>query len=101
MRTVWDIIKAPVITEKALIAKEESQDGKQLLTFRVDKHATKPEIKTAVEKIFDVEVESVRTANYLGKNVRRGRHEGRKPSWKKAYVTLKEGQKPFDYGESI
>ena len=101
MRSVWDIIKAPVITEKALIAKEESQDGKQLLTFRVDKHATKPEIKTAVEKIFDVEVESVRTANYLGKNVRRGRHEGRKPSWKKAYVTLKEGQKPFDYGESI
>jgi large subunit ribosomal protein L23 len=101
MRTVWDIIKAPVITEKALIAKEESQDGKQLLTFRVDTHATKPEIKTAIEKIFDVEVESVRTVNYLGKNVRRGRHEGRRPSWKKAYVTLKEGQKPFDYGESI
>ena len=101
MRSVWDIIKAPVITEKALIAKEESQDGKQLLTFRVDTRATKPEIKTAVEKIFDVEVESVRTVNYLGKNVRRGRHEGRRPSWKKAYVTLKEGQKPFDYGESI
>jgi large subunit ribosomal protein L23 len=101
MRTVWDIIKAPVITEKALIAKEESQDGKQLLTFRVDKHATKPEIKSAVEKIFEVEVESVRTANYLGKNVRRGRHEGRRPSWKKAYVTLKQGQKPLDYGESI
>jgi large subunit ribosomal protein L23 len=101
MRTVWDIIKAPVITEKALIAKEESQDGKQLLTFRVDKQATKPEIKSAVEKIFAVEVECVRTVNYLGKNVRRGRHEGRRPSWKKAYVTLKEGQKPFDYGESI
>jgi large subunit ribosomal protein L23 len=101
MRTVWDIIKAPVITEKALIAKEESQDGRQLLTFRVDKHATKPEIKSAVEKIFDVEVETVRTMNYMGKKARRGRFEGRKPSWKKAYVTLKEGQKPFDYGESI
>ncbi|MCA1641590.1 MAG: 50S ribosomal protein L23 [Acidobacteria bacterium] len=101
MRTVWDIIKAPVITEKALIAKEESQDGRQLLTFRVDKDATKPEIKNAVEKIFDVEVDSVRTMNYMGKKARRGRHEGRKPSWKKAYVTLKEGQSPFDYGESI
>jgi large subunit ribosomal protein L23 len=101
MRTVWDIIKAPVITEKALIAKEESQDGRQLLTFRVDKNATKPEIKNAVEKIFDVEVDSVRTMNYMGKKARRGRYEGRKPSWKKAYVTLKEGQSPFDYGESI
>ena len=101
MRTVWDIIKAPVITEKALIAKEESQDGRQLLTFRVDKHATKPEIKSAVEKIFDVEVDCVRTINYMGKKARRGRFEGRKPSWKKAYVTLKEGQSPFDYGESI
>ncbi|MFL6210439.1 MAG: 50S ribosomal protein L23 [Pyrinomonadaceae bacterium] len=101
MRTVWDIIKSPVITEKALIAKEETQDGRQLLTFRVDKHATKPEIKSAVETIFQVKVEQVRTLNYLGKMARRGRHEGRKPSWKKAYVTLEAGQKPLDYGESI
>jgi large subunit ribosomal protein L23 len=83
MRTIWDVIKAPVITEKALVAKEESQDGRQLLTFRVDVKATKPEIKSAVERIFG------------------GRFEGRKPSWKKAYVTLKTGQAPFDYGENI
>ena len=101
MRTVWDIIKSPVITEKALIAKEETQDGRQLLTFRVDKRATKPEIKSAVEKIFQVKVDQVRTLNYLGKTARRGRYEGRKPSWKKAYVTLEAGQKPLDYGESI
>jgi large subunit ribosomal protein L23 len=101
MRTVWDIIKSPVITEKALIAKEETQDGRQLLTFRVDRHATKPEIKSAVETIFQVKVEQVRTLNYLGKTARRGRYEGRKPSWKKAYVTLEAGQKPLDYGESI
>ena len=101
MRTVWDIIKSPVITEKALIAKEETQDGRQLLTFRVDRHATKPEIKSAVEKIFQVKVDQVRTLNYLGKTARRGRYEGRKPSWKKAYVTLEAGQKPLDYGESI
>ena len=101
MRTVWDIIKSPVITEKALAAKEESQDSYQLLTFRVDRHATKPEIKSAVETIFQVKVDHVRTINFLGKMTRRNRFEGRKPSWKKAYVTLKQGEKPVDYGEAI
>jgi large subunit ribosomal protein L23 len=101
MRTVWDIIKSPVITEKALLAKELTVDGKQLLTFRVDRHATKPEIKNAVESIFQVKVHQVRTLNYMGKMARRGRHEGRKPSWKKAYVTLKAGEQPLDYGEAI
>jgi large subunit ribosomal protein L23 len=101
MRTVWDIIKSPVITEKALVAKEETQDHRQLLTFRVDRRATKPEIKSAVETIFQVKVEAVRTANFMGKTARRGRFEGRKPSWKKAYVTLRKGEKPVDYGESI
>ena len=101
MRTVWDISKAQVITEKALVAKEESQDGRQLLTFRVDRRATKPEIKRAVEQIFNVQVDAVRTINYEGKKARRGRFEGRKPSWKKAYVTLKEGQPPFEYGDAI
>ena len=101
MRTVWDIIKSPVITEKALVAKEESQDARQLLTFRVDVHATKPEIKSAVETIFQVKVDAVRTVNYIGKIKRRGRYEGRRPSWKKAYVTLKQGEKPLDYGEAI
>ena len=101
MRTVWDIIKSPVITEKALVAKEETQDTRQLLTFRVDRHATKPEIKSAVETIFQVKVHAVRTVNYMGKIKRRGRHEGRRPSWKKAYVTLKQGENPLDYGEAI
>jgi large subunit ribosomal protein L23 len=101
MRTVWDIIKSPVITEKALVAKEESQDTGQLLTFRVDRRATKPEIKSAVESIFQVKVPHVRTINFMGKMARRGRFEGRKPAWKKAYVTLKHGEKPVDYGEAI
>src|SRR3979409_1185948 len=101
MRTVWDIIKSPVITEKALVAKEESQDTGQLLTFRVDRHATKPTITSAIETIFQVKVDRVRTINFMGKMARRGRFEGRKPSWKKAYVTLKEGEKAVDYGESI
>jgi large subunit ribosomal protein L23 len=101
MRTVWDIIKSPVITEKALAAKEETQENQQLLTFRVDRHATKPEIKSAVETIFQVTVDHVRTINFMGKMKRRGKYEGRKPSWKKAYVTLKQGEKPVDYGEAI
>jgi large subunit ribosomal protein L23 len=67
MRTVWDIIKSPVITEKALVAKEESQDSGQLLTFRVDRRATKPEIKTAVESIFQVKVDRVRTINFMAR----------------------------------
>src|SRR5262245_6530465 len=102
MRTIWDIIKSPVITEKALVAKEESQEaGQQLLTFRVDRHATKPEIKSAVETIFQVKVDHVRTINFMGKMARRGRFEGRRPSWKKAYVTLKQGEKQIDYGEAV
>ena len=101
MRTVWDIIKSPVITEKALVAKEESQDTGQLLSFRVDRRATKPEIKSAVETIFQVKVDRVRTINFMGKMARRGRFEGRKPSWKMSYVTLKQGESTVDYGEAI
>src|ERR1044072_11087 len=101
MRTVWDIIKSPVITEKALAAKEETQDTQQLLTFRVDRRATKPEIRSAVETIFQVKVDHISPMNSRGKMGRGGRCEGRKPSWKKAYVTLKQGEKPVDYGEAI
>ena len=101
MRTIWDIIKSPVVTEKAVVAREETADGRQLLTVRVDRHATKPEIKTAMESIFNIKVDCVRTVNYQGKKKRRGIHEGRRPSWKKAYVTLVEGQEAFDFGEAI
>lgn len=102
MRTKWDIIKSPVITEKALSAKEVSTEAdQQLLTFRVDVHATKPEIKMAVESIFNVKVHHVRTINYQGKIKRQGRHSGRRPSWKKAFVTLAKGEGQLDYGEAI
>jgi len=97
MKSIWNVIKGPVVTEKALELKEETQDKKQLLTFRVDVHANKNDIKEAVEKIFQVKVESVRIANYQGKLVRRGRTMGRRSSWKKAYVTLKAGQPVVDY----
>jgi len=101
MQSVWQVIKGPVITEKALTLKEETQDAKQLLTFRVATGANKREIREAIEKIFKVKVDSVRVANYKGKEVRRGRTFGRKADWKKAYVTLKAGEKTVEYAEVI
>jgi large subunit ribosomal protein L23 len=107
MNNVWEILKAPVVTEKSVILKEDSSEENtdrkagQVLTFRVDKKATKPEIKSAVEEIFNVKVSTVRTVQYDGKIKKRGRQEGRRPSWKKAYVTLKKGEPMVDYAEAI
>ncbi len=105
--SVWDILKSPVVTEKSVILKEDSTEEDnnrkqgQILTFRVDKKATKPEIKSAVEEIFNVKVATVRTVQYEGKMKRRGRIEGRRPDWKKAYVTLRKGEPMVDYAEAI
>ena len=104
---VWDILKSPVVTEKSVILKEDSSEegtdrkAGQVLTFRVDTKATKVDIKGAVEEIFNVKVASVRTVQYEGKMKRRGRQEGRRPSWKKAYVTLRKGEPLVDYAEAI
>lgn len=104
---VWDILKSPVVTEKSVILKEDSTeeggDRKQgqVLTFRVDRKATKTAIKGAVEEIFNVKVSAVRTVQYDGKLKRRGRIEGRRPAWKKAYVTLRKGEPMVDYAEAI
>jgi large subunit ribosomal protein L23 len=100
---VWDILKSPVVTEKSVLLKEStSEEGEaQILTFRVATNAAKQDIKKAVEEIFNVKVGAVRTVNYEGKIKKRGRHEGRRPSWKKAYVTLKKGEPMVDYAEAI
>jgi len=101
--SLWDILKSPVVTEKSVLLKEAtSEEGEgQVLTFRVDRKAGKDEIRQAVEEIFNVKVSTVRTVNYQGKVKRRGRTEGRRPSWKKAYVTLKKGEPTVDYAEAI
>jgi large subunit ribosomal protein L23 len=105
--STWDILKSPVVTEKSVILKEDSTEedsGRkqgQVLTFRVDRKASKPEIKTAVEDIFNVKVATVRTVQYEGKLKKRGRQEGRRSSFKKAYVTLRKGEPMVDYGEAI
>ncbi|HEV7701700.1 MAG TPA: 50S ribosomal protein L23 [Pyrinomonadaceae bacterium] len=104
---VWDILKSPVVTEKSVLLKEDSTDENsdrkagQVLTFRVDKKATKIDIKGAIEEIFKVKVAAVRTVHYEGKVKKRGRIEGRKASFKKAYVTLRKGEPMVDYAEAI
>lgn len=81
-----DIIKRPIITEKST---DLMADNKY--TFEVNLQATKLQVKTAVEEIFDVKVEKVNTARVKGKLRRQGRYEGYTSEWKKAVVTLKPG----------
>ncbi|MGR9105549.1 MAG: 50S ribosomal protein L23 [Gammaproteobacteria bacterium] len=81
------VIKSPVISEKSTAAAESSNS----FVFKVQKRATKPEIKRAVEVMFNVEVEAVRVANFKGKTKRFGRMIGKRSDWKKAYVRLKPG----------
>ena len=88
MKQPFQIIDSPLITEKGTLL---SEDGNQVL-FRVPREANKAEIRQAVEKLFDVKVVKVRTLNLLGKTRRVGRIVGKRPAWKKAYVTLAEGQ---------
>lgn len=95
MKNAAQVILAPVITEKSTDLKDKAR----ILCFRVAKRAGKIEIKKAVEQLFKVKVSKVRTMNTHGKWVRRGRYTGQKPDWKKAYVTLAEGQKMIEYFE--
>ena len=82
-----ELLRSPVITEKSTMASEHNQ-----ITFRVPLDATKPEIKAAVEKLFDVEVTAVNTIRQKGKVKRFRGRIGRRPDYKKAMVSLAEGQ---------
>ena len=81
------ILQRPVITEKATILREGNK-----YAFKVDKRANKIQIRYAVESVFGVKVESVRTVSVPQKPKRQGAFVGRKAAWKKAYVTLKDGE---------
>ena len=100
---VWDVLKAPIITEKTVWLREATEDEEdgQILTFRVTRAASKDQIRKAVEEVFGVKVDRVRTMHYKGKMKRQGRFEGRRAAWKKAYVTLKPGEPHVDYAEAI
>jgi large subunit ribosomal protein L23 len=97
MKSAYQIIRRPIITEKGLGIKETQST----LVFQVAKQATKTEIKEAVQTIFKVKVDSVRTANFPGKERRRGRFAGYRPDWKKAYVRLKSGEKMPEYAQNL
>jgi len=83
------IIRRPLITEKGTIARETY--GQYI--FEVDRGANKHQIKEAIQKLFNVHVSDVKTLNVRGKIKRMGRSIGKKSNWKKAYITLKEGEK--------
>ncbi len=82
-----DIIRRPLDTEKL----DKQRDAQNQYAFEVHREATKLDVKRAVEQYFKVKVLSVRTAIIRGKEKKIGRSEGRRPNWKKALVTLKEG----------
>ena len=95
IKSPYQVIRKPLITEKGMDLKE----GARTLCFHVDHRATKAQIKSAVQTIFKVKVQSVHTASMHGKKRVRGRTFGFRADWKKAYVKLKAGEKMPEYGD--
>ena len=95
-KDLHEIIGAPLITEKGTLVNETANQ----VVFRVRRNASKHDIRRAIETFFKVRVEKVRTSNYLGKKRRVGRSLGQRPAWKKAYVTLAEGER-IDFFENV
>ncbi|MDO4593977.1 MAG: 50S ribosomal protein L23 [Tissierellia bacterium] len=97
MKSAYELIIRPIITEKSMDLLEENK-----YTFKVDRKATKPQIKRAVEELFDgVTVKKVRTMNYKGKNKRTRFGYGRSNDWKKAIVTLTDDSKTIEFFEGM
>ncbi|MGH7927317.1 MAG: 50S ribosomal protein L23 [Candidatus Binatia bacterium] len=94
MRGPQEVIRAPLVSEKGTLLAENANQ----VLFKVRPEANKIEVKKAVETLFKVKVEKVRMARYLGKVRRVGRSMGRRAEWKKAYVTLREGDKIDFFG---
>ena len=94
MREAVHILRKPRITEKGSLLAEKAN----IVVFEVVRNANKTEIKNAVQAAFNVEVQSVRTMIVRGKIKRRGRNIGKRPTWKKAIVTLTEGHEVDFFG---
>lgn len=95
MKNVYEVIRRPLVTEKSTLQKETLGT----ICFEVHRDATKPEIKKAVELLFNVKVDRVRVANFQGKLKRQGRFVGRRRNWKKAWVVLKQGEQMIEFFE--
>lgn len=96
MKTAYDIILTPVISEQSM---DVAADKKY--TFKVATDANKTQVKVAIEEIFGVEVAKVNIMNYDGKVKRMGRYEGRRAAYKKAIVTLTEKSKEIEFFQSL
>jgi large subunit ribosomal protein L23 len=83
------VVISPLVTEKGTVVGEKSNQ----VVFRIRPNASKAQIRGVIEDSFKVTVVKIRTANFLGKQRRRGRTLGHRPNWKKAYITLKEGDR--------
>ncbi|MCT8976508.1 50S ribosomal protein L23 [Clostridium sp. CX1] len=94
--TNYDIIRRPIITEKSMASMSDKK-----YTFIVDIHANKSMIKRAVEEVFGVKVEDVKTARYLGKTKRVGVHVGKRPDYKKAIIKLSDESKAIEFFEGM
>ena len=94
---IQEIIRRPLITEKST----ELRDDNNIVAFEVDRRANKIDVKRAVEAQFKVKVSEVRMTSVHGKVRRQGRHVGRKPDWKKAYVRLAPGEKAIEFFEGV
>lgn len=92
---IFEVLRRPIITEKNTMLQEQNK-----YTFEVARESNKAMIKEAVEKAFNVKVLSVNVASVPGKMRRVGKHRGMTPSWKKAMVTLREGDK-IEYFEGV
>jgi large subunit ribosomal protein L23 len=91
------VLKKPLLTEKSNTLKAD----KNVVCFEVSKNANKKQIKQAVEKMFGVKVDTVRTSIVHGKWRRYGKAVGMKSDWKKAYVKIKEGEKKIEFFEGL
>jgi large subunit ribosomal protein L23 len=94
--TNFDIIRRPVITEKSMASMAEKK-----YTFIVDIHVNKTQVKKAVEEVFGVEVDDVKTMRVIGKTKRVGVHVGKRPDYKKAIVKLTEESKTIEFFEGM
>jgi large subunit ribosomal protein L23 len=92
-----EVIRRPLVTEKSSVMREASN----VVVFEVHPKASKTDVKKAVEELFNVKVDHVRLFNVRGKIKRMGRYTGKRRDWRKAYVRLKEGEKPPEFFEGV
>jgi|AMWB02.1.fsa_nt_gi large subunit ribosomal protein L23 len=97
MKDIYQVLKRPLLTEKSVDLKNT---GNYVL-FEVHQDAVKPEIAEAVERVFNVKVDSVRIIKTPAKRRRMGRYEGHRPGYKKALVKLKKGEKMIEYFDNL